>query len=100
MAAAAGFPNYFVINGPRGNWGQGCALPSHETQMEYILQCARKMQEDRIKSMEPKQNVTTQLNQYMDAWHAKVCTTLSPFRCRILTTYADKHMGRRMQVVV
>ncbi|KAK4556593.1 hypothetical protein LTR86_006164 [Recurvomyces mirabilis] len=36
-----GFPNYFVINGPRGNWGQGCALPSHEVQMEYILQCAR-----------------------------------------------------------
>lgn len=23
-----GFPNYWVINGPRGNWGQGCILPS------------------------------------------------------------------------
>lgn len=56
----------------RGNWGQGCALPSHEVQMEYILQCCRKMQEDRIKCMEPKQNVTTQLNLYMDARHAKV----------------------------
>lgn len=22
------FPNYFVVNGPTGNWGQGCALPS------------------------------------------------------------------------
>ena len=22
------YPNYWVINGPRGNWGQGCALPS------------------------------------------------------------------------
>lgn len=22
------FPNYFVINGPTGNWGQGCVLPS------------------------------------------------------------------------
>lgn len=40
--------------------------------MEYILQCCRKMQEDRIKCMEPRQNVTAQLNQYMDAWHAKV----------------------------
>jgi len=69
--AAPGFPNYFVINGPRGNWGQGCTLPSHESQMEYILQCCRKMQEDHIKCMEPKQSVTTQLNLYMDAWHRK-----------------------------
>lgn len=49
----------------RGNWGQGCALPSHEVQMEYILQCCLKMQEDHIKCMEPKQDVTTQLNLYM-----------------------------------
>jgi len=69
--AAPGFPNYFVINGPRGNWGQGCTLPSHESQMEYILQCCRKMQEDQIKCMEPKQSVTKQLNLYMDAWHRK-----------------------------
>ncbi|KAK1088477.1 hypothetical protein LTR48_001548 [Friedmanniomyces endolithicus] len=69
--AAPGFPNYFVINGPRGNWGQGCALPSHETQMEYILQCCRKMQEDQIKSMHPKEKITTQLNAYEDAWHEK-----------------------------
>jgi cation diffusion facilitator CzcD-associated flavoprotein CzcO len=26
--AAPKFPNYFVVNGPTGNWGQGCALPS------------------------------------------------------------------------
>lgn len=69
--SAPGFPNYFVINGPRGNWGQGCALPSHEVQMEYILQMARHMQEDRIKSVQPRQNVTDQLNAYMDAWHKK-----------------------------
>ncbi|EGP87984.1 uncharacterized protein MYCGRDRAFT_71174 [Zymoseptoria tritici IPO323] len=65
------FPNYFVINGPRGNWAQGCALPSHETQVEYALQCCRKMQEDRIKSMAPIQKITDQLNAYEDAWHAK-----------------------------
>lgn len=22
------FPNYFIINGPRGNWGSGSSLPS------------------------------------------------------------------------
>ncbi|KAK4494990.1 hypothetical protein PRZ48_014346 [Zasmidium cellare] len=65
------FPNYFVINGPRGNWAQGTALPSHETQMMYALQCCRKIQEDQIKSMHPKQNITTQLNAYADTWHSK-----------------------------
>ncbi|KAJ9613307.1 hypothetical protein H2200_003249 [Cladophialophora chaetospira] len=69
--AAPGFPNYFVVNGPTGNWGQGCALPSHEVQLEYILQCCRKMQEDGIRAMEPRQGPTTQINQHLDAWHNK-----------------------------
>jgi cation diffusion facilitator CzcD-associated flavoprotein CzcO len=69
--AAPGFPNYFVVNGPRGNWGQGCVLPSHEVHIEYIMQCCRKMQEDRVRWMMPRQEVTSQLNAYMDAWHKK-----------------------------
>lgn len=69
--AAPDYPNYFVVNGPRGNWGQGCALPSHEVQIDYIVQCCRKMQEDGIRSMVPRHDVTTQLNLYMDAWHRK-----------------------------
>jgi cation diffusion facilitator CzcD-associated flavoprotein CzcO len=69
--ACPGFPNYFVVNGPRGNWGQGCILPSHEVHAEYILQCVRKMQEDGIRTMVPKPDVTKQLNDYMDAWHRK-----------------------------
>lgn len=69
--AVPNFPNYFVVNGPRGNWGQGCALPSHEVQIDYILQCCRKMQQDRIRSMAPKADVTSQMNEYMDAWHRK-----------------------------
>lgn len=40
--------------------------------MEYILQCCRKMQEDSIKSMHPKEKITAQLNDYEDAWHKKV----------------------------
>ena len=69
--AAPGFPNYFVVNGPRGNWGQGCALPSHEVQIDYILKCCRKLQEDRVRWMVPTQQATRQLNEYMDAWHNK-----------------------------
>ncbi|OAP62021.1 hypothetical protein AYL99_04224 [Fonsecaea erecta] len=66
-----GFPNYWVINGPRGNWGQGCALPSHEVQIEYAIQCIDKMQRQKIRSMEVKQRPTTDFNNHMDAWHAK-----------------------------
>ncbi|KAJ9604945.1 hypothetical protein H2200_010334 [Cladophialophora chaetospira] len=69
--AAPGYPNYFIVNGPRGNWGQGCALPSHEVQVEYILKCCRKMQQDHIRYIEPRCEITRQLNLYMDAWHEK-----------------------------
>ncbi|KAF2207227.1 hypothetical protein CERZMDRAFT_115254 [Cercospora zeae-maydis SCOH1-5] len=69
--AHPGFPNYFVTNGPRGNWAQGCALPSHEVQIEYMLQCCQKLQQDQVKSLHPKQRITDQLNAYEDAWHAK-----------------------------
>jgi hypothetical protein len=69
--ACPGFPNYFVVNGPRGNWSQGAQLPSHDVQIEYIMQMCRKLQQDGIKSLMPKADVTTQMNLYMDAWHRK-----------------------------
>ncbi|KAF3398832.1 putative sterigmatocystin biosynthesis monooxygenase stcW [Talaromyces pinophilus] len=69
------FPNYFVINGPTGNWGQGCVLPSlrmkHEVQIEYALQCCKKIQEDRIRALEVRQEPTSQINEYLDAWHSQ-----------------------------
>lgn len=69
--AVPGFPNYLIINGPRGNWGQGCILPSHETQIEYIMQVLKRMQEDSIATIDAKLKLTNQLNDYMDAWHKK-----------------------------
>ena len=69
--AVPGYPNYFSVNGPRGNWGQGCAMPSHEVQIEYIIQCCAKMQRDSISSMHPRLDVTNQFNEYADAWHRK-----------------------------
>jgi hypothetical protein len=46
-------------------------LPSHEVQTEYILGFVKHMQEDGIKAVQPKQNVTTQFNMRVDAWHQK-----------------------------
>jgi hypothetical protein len=43
----------------------------HEVQIEYVLQCCKKMQEECIKSMVVKQLPTTQINEHLDAWHSK-----------------------------
>lgn len=67
--AAPGFPNYFVMNGPRSNLGNGTVLPCLETEIEYVIKAAKKMQSDRIKSMNVSQDVTTKLNEYIDKWH-------------------------------
>ena len=66
---APGFPNYYVMNGPRGNLANGTVLPCFETEIEYVIQMARKMQSDRIKSFDVKEKVVDQLNEYIDAWH-------------------------------
>jgi cation diffusion facilitator CzcD-associated flavoprotein CzcO len=63
------FPNYFVVNGVRGNWAAGTALPSHEVCVEYILKCAKRMQEDGIRALEVKQEPVTQLYEHIDEWH-------------------------------
>lgn len=63
------FPNYFVVNGVRGNWAAGTALPSHEVCIEYIMKCAKRIQEDGIRALEVKQEPVTQLYEHIDEWH-------------------------------
>lgn len=63
------FPNYFIVNGVRGNWAQGSALPSHEVQVEYILKCITKIQTENIRSFEVKREPIVQLYQHIDEWH-------------------------------
>ncbi|OAL33748.1 hypothetical protein AYO20_06924 [Fonsecaea nubica] len=65
------FPNFFTINGPRANWANGCYFPSVELQVEYVIKCANKMQEEGIKAMEVKPEVIDHLYRYHDAWHRK-----------------------------
>jgi cation diffusion facilitator CzcD-associated flavoprotein CzcO len=63
------FPNYFIINGVRGNWAAGTSLPSHEVCVEYILKAVKKIQEENIRALEVKQEPVTQLYEHVDAWH-------------------------------
>ena len=65
------FPNYFVVNGVRGNWASGTALPSNEVQVEYILKCVKRMQTQGIKSVEVKMEPVRQLYEHIDEWHKR-----------------------------
>lgn len=66
--AAPGFPNYWVMNGPRGALCNGTVLPCFETQVEYVIAAAKKIQSDRIHSMHVKDGVARMLNRYVDKW--------------------------------
>ncbi|KAH8901734.1 cyclohexanone monooxygenase [Thozetella sp. PMI_491] len=66
--AASGFPNYWVMNGPRGNLGNGTVLPCLETEVEYVIAAVKKMQSDRIAALDVKEDIATKLNEYIDAW--------------------------------
>ena len=61
--------NYFIINGPRGNWANGTSLPGHEACVEYILKCVKKIQDENIRALEVKQEPVDQLYEHVDAWH-------------------------------
>lgn len=63
------FPNYFVVNGVRGNWAAGTALPTHEVCVDYICKCVKKIQEEGLRALEIKQEPVTQLYEHIDAWH-------------------------------
>lgn len=69
--AAPHYPNYFVIMGPRGPWGNGPVLGSIETLCDYFVQVISKMQKEGIKSIQVKDDVTRQFNAHVDAWHER-----------------------------
>lgn len=66
--AAPRFPNYWQMNGPRGNLGNGPVLSAVETQAEFVIKAIKKMQADRIKILEVRQDITERLNQRIDLW--------------------------------
>jgi len=65
------FPYCFVVNGVRGQWASGTAGPAHETAVQYILNCARKLQAHGIRGIEVKEEAVTQSYEHVDAWHQR-----------------------------
>jgi hypothetical protein len=41
-------------------------------QVEYALQCCKKIQEENIKAIEVKQESASQINEHIDAWHSSL----------------------------
>ena len=91
--AAPGFPNYYVMNGPRGNLANGTVLPCFETEIEFVIQIAKKMQSDRIRSLDVREHVVDQLNEYIDAWNQ---TAVFSGSCR--SWYKDNATDGRVRV--
>jgi cation diffusion facilitator CzcD-associated flavoprotein CzcO len=63
------FPNFFTINGVRGNWAAGSVPPSLDVQCEYIVKCMKRMQAEGIKAMEIKREPVDQLYEHIDEFH-------------------------------
>lgn len=77
--AAPGFPNYWVMNGPRGNLGNGTVLPCFEVQIEYVIEAVKKIQTERIRAMDVRVDITDKLNEYIDKW---MDTSVFSAKCR------------------
>lgn len=90
---APGFPNYFVMNGPRGNLANGTVLPCFETELDYVVLAVKKMQSDRIKALDVREKVVDQLNEYIDAWHE---TSVFSAPCR--SWYKDNTADGKVRV--
>ncbi|CAG9948058.1 unnamed protein product [Clonostachys rosea f. rosea IK726] len=91
--AHPGFPNYFVMNGPRANLANGTVLPCLETEIEYVIQAVKKMQSDRIKSLDIRERLIDQLDEYIDAWHE---TSVFSGNCR--SWYKDGSIDGKVNV--
>ncbi|KAF2176429.1 hypothetical protein K469DRAFT_760317 [Zopfia rhizophila CBS 207.26] len=87
---APGFPNYWVMNGPRRNLGNGTVLPCFEVQIEYVIEAAKKIQTERIRAMDIRGDITDKLNEYVDKW-----METSVFCCHYKSWYENNTVDRK-----
>ncbi|KAL5536604.1 hypothetical protein ACEPAF_427 [Sanghuangporus sanghuang] len=61
-----GFPNWFMSLGPNSAIGSGSLLLLIEKQVEYALEAAKKLQREHLKSIEPKNEVIKDFDEYLE----------------------------------
>lgn len=62
----AGFPNWFFALGPNSAVGSGSLLALIEQQVNYAVQAAMKMQRERLKSIEVKEQTMRDYDRYLE----------------------------------
>ncbi|KZT07862.1 FAD/NAD-binding domain-containing protein [Laetiporus sulphureus 93-53] len=68
-----GFPNWFMSIGPNGALGVGSLLIMIERQIEYAVMAAKKMQRERLKSIEVKSEAVRDFDEYLETVFSDNC---------------------------
>lgn len=61
-----GFPNWFMSMGPNSSVGSGSLLCIIERQVDYAVAATKKMQRERLKSMEPTREAVKDFDEYLE----------------------------------
>ena len=70
-----GFPNWFMTNGPNSCIGVGNLLLIMERQVDYIVEVAKKLQRERLKSIDPKIEAVKDFDEYLEAYFPTVSSS-------------------------
>ena len=73
------FPNYFLTMGPNSCVSSGSQLTIIERQVDYMVEAVKKLQRERLKSMEVKSEAVKAFDDYIEASpHSFVSDSCSP----------------------
>ena len=75
--AVDGFPNLWFAAGPNSGLTSGSAVPIIEKQVDYAVAAVAKMQRERLRSIEVKQDAVRDFNNYAQEYFKKVCQILT-----------------------
>ncbi|KAH9932370.1 uncharacterized protein B0H18DRAFT_904183 [Fomitopsis serialis] len=74
-----GFPNWFMSLGPNSSLGSGSLLVLIERQVEYAVAVAKKIQRERLKSIEVTKEAVADFDEYLESYFPK---TVYSEKCR------------------
>jgi len=60
--AQSGFPNFFMLYGPNTNLGHNSIIYMVEKQVGYVIQCIKKILDEKLQSLQPKKDAQAEYN--------------------------------------
>ncbi|KLO07105.1 FAD/NAD-binding domain-containing protein [Schizopora paradoxa] len=66
-----GFPNFFMALGPNSIFGTGTLIICMERQIDFIVNAVKKMQRERLKSMEATREAVKDFDEYIEHYFPK-----------------------------